>query len=101
MSKEEKLLKIERSKRKNKKWDAVFKNERTGRTRRVPFGARGMDDYTLTGDKEARERYRKRHAKDLRTNDPTKPGYLSINILWGDSKSMKKNIADYKKRFDL
>jgi hypothetical protein len=28
-------------------------------------------------------------------------GYLSYYILWGDSTSMKKNIASYKKKFDL
>ena len=36
------------------------------------FGAKGMDDYTLTGDKDARERYRARHKKDLDTKDPTR-----------------------------
>jgi len=97
---EDKLVKIERSKRPKKKWDAIFKNERTGRTRRVSFGARGMDDYTLTGDKDARERYRKRHAKDLRTNDPTKPGFLSLTILW-NKPTMSGGIKDYRRRFNI
>ena len=65
------------------------------------FGAEGMDDYTLTGDKKARERYRVRHKKDLDTKDPTRAGYLSYYILWGDSTSRDKNIKDYKKRFNL
>jgi len=65
------------------------------------FGAKGMDDYTLTGDKDARERYRARHKKDLDTKDPTRAGFLSYYILWGDSTSRDKNIKDYKKRFNF
>ena len=60
-----------------------------------------MNDFTLTGDKNARERYRKRHKKDLDTNDFTRAGYLSYFILWGEFQDIKKNISDYKKRFSL
>ena len=62
-----KLLKIVPSHLPEKKLDAVFQME-SGRTKTVPFGARGMDDYTLTKDKEQRERYRARHKGDTLTN---------------------------------
>jgi len=84
----------------SKKWKAVFRDE-NGRTISTDFGARGYEDYTIHKDKQRRERYRIRHVKDLRTNDPTRAGYLSYYILWGDSTSLKKNISDYKKRFHL
>jgi hypothetical protein len=67
----------------------------------VHFGAHGMDDYTLTHDKDQRSRYRQRHKKDLETNDPTKAGFLSYYILWGDSTSISANIRSYKKKFNL
>ncbi len=98
---EYKLLSINKSINKNKKLSAVFENKKTKKTKIVHFGSLGMDDYTITKDKEQRERYRKRHQKDLKTNDPTRAGYLSYYILWGDSTSRKTNIADYKKRFKL
>lgn len=98
---EYKLLSINKSINKNKKLSAVFENKKTKRTKTVHFGSLGMDDYTITKDKEQRERYRKRHQKDLKTNDPTRAGYLSYYILWGDSTSRKTNIASYKKRFKL
>ena len=79
---------------------AIFQDDK-GKRKTTHFGAKGMDDFTLTGDKEARKRYRERHKKDLDTNDPTRAGYLSYFILWGDSTSLNKNIADYKKRFNL
>lgn len=88
---------IKKSTKPDKKLMAVF--EIDGKKKTTHFGSKGMDDYTKTKDKEQRKRYRQRHAKDLNTNDPTRAGFLSYYILWGDSTSLDKNIADYKKRF--
>ena len=95
-----KLESIKPSTKTDKKLMATFTTD-TGRTKTTHFGARGMDDFTLTHDKEQRERYRTRHKKDLNTNDPTKAGFLSWNILWGESTSRATNIAAYKKKFNL
>lgn len=78
------------------KWVAEFDDGTKTR-----FGAAGMDDYTLTGDKDARLRYQIRHKKDLRTRDPKRAGYLSYYLLWGDSTSLAENLAAYKRRFGL
>jgi len=82
------------------KWKATFVRE-DGKKRTTYFGSAGMDDYTLTKNKEQRDRYRDRHRKDLLTNDPTRAGYLSYHVLWGDSTSFKSNLAAYKRRFNL
>lgn len=95
-----KLLEIVHSPRPDKKWRAVFVSD-TGRHKHTDFGAAGMNDYTITGDKVARESYRQRHAKDLETGDPTKAGFLSWYILWGDSKNIRTNLSDFKRRFNL
>ena len=84
----------------NKKLMAIFTKD-NGRTKTTHFGAKGMDDYTITKNKEQRARYRSRHKKDLKTNDPTRAGFLSYYILWGDSTSRSANISAYKKRFNL
>jgi len=91
---------IKRSNKSGKKYMAIFTKD-NGRTKTTHFGAAGMKDYTLTGDKERRRLYRQRHSKDLRTNDPTRAGYLSYYILWGESKSIRQNINSYKNRFNL
>ena len=91
---------IKKSNKSGKKFMAVFTRD-NGRTKTTHFGAAGMKDYTLTGDKERRRLYRNRHRKDLTTNDPTRAGYLSYYILWGESKSIRENIKSYKKRFNL
>ena len=95
-----KLLKLEKLKNSSKKYKATFQTD-SGKTKSTSFGAAGMNDYTLTGDKEARKRYRKRHKKDLKTNDPTRAGYLSYYLLWGESTSIRENLKNYKKRFNL
>lgn len=94
------LESISQSTKPNKKFMATFLTD-TGRTKTTHFGAAGMDDYTLTHDKQQRERYRKRHLKDLDSGDPTKAGFLSYFILWGNSTNINRNIASYKKHFNL
>ena len=99
-----KLLSVTESTKPEKKLMAKFQTD-SGRTRTVHFGAKQngkpMDDYTITHDKEQRERYRTRHAKDLQTEDPTRAGHLSYYILWGDSTSRATNIASFKRKFNL
>jgi hypothetical protein len=91
---------VKKSDKPEKKLVAVFKRE-NGREKKTYFGAAGMQDYTITKDKEQRARYRQRHKKDLATNDPTRAGYLSYYILWGESTSRRANISAYKNRFNL
>lgn len=93
------LISVLPSSTKTKKYVATFMIN--GKEKKVSFGAKGYTDYLISKDKERRDRYRKRHAKDLKTNDPTRAGYLSYYLLWGDSTSLKQNIKDYKKRFKL
>jgi len=87
------LERLEPAKDGKHKWIAYFKDGTTTR-----FGAKGMDDYTLTGDEKARASYRARHAKDLRTNDPKRAGYLSYYILW-NKPTIEASIRDFNKRF--
>jgi hypothetical protein len=92
---------IKTSTKPEKKLMAIFTKKDSNRSKTVHFGAKNMDDYTKTKDKEQRARYRSRHKKDLQTKDPTRAGYLSWYILWGDSTSRRENIASYKRRFNF
>jgi len=91
---------IKKSDKSGKKYMAIFTRD-NGRKFKRYFGQAGAPDYTLTGDKERRRLYRQRHRKDLTTNDPTRAGYLSRFLLWGESKSLRENIRNYKRRFNL
>ena len=98
-----KLISITDSPKTDKKLMAVFDND--GRKKTVHFGAKQngtpMDDYTITKDKEQRERYLKRHSNNENWNNPMTAGALSKWILWGDSTSRATNISSYKRRFNL
>ena len=92
---------IKKSPKKQKKLRAVFKNKDGKIIKQTDFGAAGMNDFTLTKDKDARSRYRKRHRKDLDTKDFKRAGYLSFYVLWGNSSNLDEAIKDYKIRFKL
>jgi len=98
MVKYDKMI-VKRSDKSGKKYVAVFTDTSTGREKKTYFGAAGMTDYLLSKDKERRSRYRSRHKKDLQTNDPTRAGFLSYYLLWGESTSLRTNLASYKSRF--
>jgi hypothetical protein len=91
-----KLERVVYAKNPLKKWRAEFTDNTA-----VEFGQRGADDYTITKDKAQRDRYRSRHRHDLEVGDPVTPAYLSYYILWGNSTDMGRNIATYKRMFDL
>jgi hypothetical protein len=95
-----KLVSVVKSPKPAKKWRATFELD-SGRLKHTDFGSAGMDDYTLTKDKDQRERYRERHQKDLKTNDPTRAGYLSYFLLWGPYTNISDNILAYKRKFNL
>ena len=67
------------------------------------FGQRNpkQGTYIDHGNKKKRDAYRARHKKDLDTKDFKRAGFLSYYLLWGDNTSLKENIEDYKKKFNL
>lgn len=90
-----KLVRIAPNARGAKKFTAHFLVD--GRPRKTRFGAKGYEDYTMHHDRARREKYRRRHQKDLRTRDPTRAGFLSYYLLWGPSISLARNLAGYKR----
>ena len=91
-----KLLKVVPSTNFTKKYDAHFSDGT-----KTSFGDSTAQDFTQHGSLVRRDSYRSRHKKDLETNDPTRAGYLSYYILWGNSTSLRTNIAAYKRIFNM
>jgi len=94
-----KLISITPSDRAEKRLKAVFENK--GRTKTVHFGLKGGSTYIDHKDKVKREAYIARHKVNENFNAPTTAGSLSRWILWGNSASQSKNIADFKKKYSL
>jgi len=91
------LVSITPSHRKDKKLVAKFAEP----TKTVHFGMKGSTTYIDDKDPARRKAYLDRHRENETWYNPTSPGALASWILWGKSTSMKKNIADFKKRFHL
>lgn len=92
---------IEKGSAKNKKWKAIFYDDKGKKIRTVQFGDNRYEDYTQHKDKQRRKRYLERHKKDLSKGDYMSAGHLSYYILWGASTNLNTNIKQYKKMFKL
>ena len=80
-----------------KRYTATFKDGKI-----VHFGQRGGSTYIDHKDKEKRAAYIARHSKNGENwSNPKTAGALSRYLLWGDSTSLRSNIATYKRRFNL
>lgn len=80
------------------KWVGVFTDETTHR--RVPFGAKGYEDYTQHKNPLRRANYLSRHRSREDWNDPMTAGALSRWILW-ESTSLHEAVRKFKRRFSL
>lgn len=94
------FIQLKKSTNPKKKFTAIFYDENKKKIKTTHFGSAGMSDYTIHNDLERRNRYRKRHEKDLKTNDFKRAGYLSYYLLW-NKKTFKNSLEDYLKRFKL
>ena len=78
----------------NKRFIALFSNGK-----KTKFGQTNSKKGTYIdhNDKELKKNYIKRHLKDFKTNDPSRPGYLSLFLLW-NKETLKESIKDFNKR---
>jgi len=89
-------MRLERATDGKHKWVAVFDDGK-----RVPFGAKGYEDYTQHHDKLRRANYLRRHRSRESWSNPRTAGALSRWILWGDSTSLDANLRAFRRRFSL
>ena len=94
-----KLLKVEKSKRKNKEFVAIFSDGK-----QVHFGT--QSNFVLNPKKTLRHKqnYIKRHSENplekKALKDPRSAARLSMELLW-NTRSLSKNIEEYKKKYKL
>lgn len=97
-----KYAQLKKSSVMGKKYTIVFFDADRNKVKTIHFGAVGYQDYTKTGDKEQRDRYRDRHSNSRENhNVPDTPASASWWILWGNSTSLSANYNAYLKRFNL
>ena len=90
-----KFIKIEKSKKKYKKYDAIIQNKKTKKQITIPFGDTRYEQYNDStglkyfnhldhGDKFRRKQYTKRHSVYIKNNTYS-PGFFSMRYLWSVS----------------
>lgn len=80
------------------KWIGVFTDDE--KERRVPFGAKGYEDYTQHGNPLRKENYLTRHRAREDWKDPMTAGALSRWILW-ETPSIETSVRKFKQRFSF
>lgn len=93
-------VKIVKSKKKGKKYDAVFTMTGSNKSKTISFGAAGMSDYTIHKNSARKRNYIGRHKARENWSNPYTAGTLSHYILWNQT-SLRASIASYKRRFKL
>lgn len=101
------LLKIEKSDKKGKRLSAIFQ-DKEGKKKVVNFGAKGGSTFIDHKDADKRRAYVSRHSKNPleapilgKAKYAAAPANLAMDILWGKSTSLKENIKQYKKKYNL
>ena len=90
------------SSRATKKYMAIF-YEDGKEFKKVHFGAKSYEDYTIHNDKERKENYLSRHGATeeyIWKTDYTAPATLSRFVLW-NLPTLHASWNDYKQRFNL
>ena len=93
-----KFLELRKSSKEDKKYQIIFFVN--GKYKLYHFGSKGSFTYVDGADEQTRTNYIKRH-KVNENWEKVNAGSLSRYILWGDSKSIIKNLKSYLKRFDI
>jgi len=98
--KKEKIVILEKSKKPNKRFSVKMKGFPNMKDHSHEFGAK--DGRTFIDSRTIKEKkaWEARHKDDKGYNSIHSGIYYSKNLLWGDSKSLKKNIDKLSKKLD-
>ena len=94
------FVQLTKSSNVDKKYTAIFYNDKRKKVKTVHFGAAGMSDYTIHKDKERKMLYLQRHYKNENWEDYMTAGSLSRWILWNKT-SLSESYNDYIRHFGL
>jgi len=91
------MYKLKSSTRKDKKWMVI-----TPENKKIHFGAKGYEDYTIHKDKERKNRYVTRHKAKENWNKSgiNTAGFWSYWILW-NKPSLEDSIQFTEKKFKI
>ena len=81
-----------------KKYTFIYKENNKGRI--IHFGSGVSETYVEGASEEKKRAYISRHKVNENWNE-INAGSCARFILWGDSRSIRTNLENYKKRFNI
>jgi hypothetical protein len=80
-----------------KKFKMVFYTAERVKIKSVNFGAEGYNDFTISGDLQAKMSYIARHKTTENWNDPQTAGALSKHLLWNKT-TLSASYKDFRNK---
>ena len=80
----------------DKKFTATI-NDTKNNNKKIHFGAKLYEDYTIHKDDKRKKAYLARHKHDNYT-DPLYPSFYATNLLW-NKPTLKESIVDINKKY--
>ena len=99
-TKKEKKIILEKSNKKDKRFKVTMKNFPNMEDHSHHFGSNGRKSYIDSRTDQEKKNWFSRHKDDKGFNNIHSGIYYSKNLLWGDNKSLKKNIKDLEKKLN-
>ena len=84
---------IKKSDNQNEKFMAIIENT----NKKIHFGAKLYEDYTLHKDDKRKKAYLSRHKHDNAQN-PLYPSFYATNLLW-NKPTLKESIVDINRKY--
>ena len=81
-----------------KKFVAIIQDQ--GKIKKIRFGDKNYDDYTMHHDDSRKQAYINRHEKREDWNNIKTAGCLAYHLLWSKP-TIEEAIKDFEKRFDV
>jgi hypothetical protein len=99
-SKKEKIIILEKSKKPNKRFKVTMKNFANMKDHSHAFGAKDGKTFIDCRSEKEKKAWEARHKDDKGYNSKHAGIFYSRNLLWGETKSLKKNIDKLSKKLD-
>jgi len=99
-TKKEKKIILEKSNKKDKRFKVTMKNFPNMEDHSHHFGGKNSKTFIDSRTETEKKNWFSRHKSDKGFNNIHSGIYYSKNLLWGDNKSLKKNIKDLEKKLN-